>query len=219
MQRVDLTQLRSRKDGRSRIERRAGFLIKAARYVRDVASFDTTEIVLREDALPWIAKGYFLLSEAYKARRKLPGNTQPPKQAAFTALAIMTFRPFEAVQSGSVRAPKSVHANQIFAFYCARRQLESNFRVLTPTLQDRAYHLLSIQTAKCLSHLIADSKLGLHKLTYDLEIDLDLAEIDGLILLFELLAEAEALYSANSRLEERNRLLDERVRTLLGPLP
>ena len=218
-QRVDFRLLKSRRTGEARVERRLRFFAFAAKFVEVNAGFDPSDVRSDEGNLYWLTKGYFLPSEAYKQRRNLTDNTQPPKQAALTALAIMTFRPFLPVNDNSVQLPTTVHANQIFAFFCARRQLETDLAALTPKMQDRAYHFLNVQSAHCLTELWTDAKLGIDKPVYDVEIDLDLAAIDGLICIFELLANSAELRRDVVRLEELNRLLEERVRRLLGPLP
>jgi hypothetical protein len=201
-----------------RIATRSAFLTTAAQRMIAAVKFDFEDVEYRERYIPFVARGYFLLSEAYKLKRGLDGLTQTPKIAAFTSLALSTIAPFRSRQDEPRRAT-TLCANEIFGLLCARRQLRSDLAFVTPTMRDRAYAAMRVQSMKCLEPLWADGRMLLKRWDYAIDIDLDLAEIDGQILMFELMAGLEATHASSLRLQAANTILEDRNRQLRGPMP
>lgn len=76
-------------------------------------------IVLRLGRMPHLTTAYFLLNDAYKARHMKPGhNTEIPKIAALTCVAIMKILPFRPQNLNNVKTDGELYCNELYALNC-----------------------------------------------------------------------------------------------------
>jgi hypothetical protein len=189
--RVDLSLPRLQERIRSRFDLLTGI----AEELCD-GFFDTTEVMLVDDQLARSIEAYYLMIEAFKVERlgqsgtttEDEKRTQNPKKAAFMAASLLTFRPLRIIDpSQPVRKELSAISNQVLAMEFAGTVLDSDFNFLTKTMERRLFRFMAAIQPKCLNEYIVDQELNSLKTVYDIDVSADLASIEALILLFELM--------------------------------
>jgi len=190
MSQIDLRTLENRIVTRTEyIERRADELMQSR-------VLSPADVRFRKPAARFVAEAYFLLSEAYKAKRMNPGaRTQEPKIAAFTTLAILAISPFQAIHPLQVRRQETVVANPIFGLYCGSSIIANDFSSLPNDSYRRALNFLRHIRLPCLRAYITDVSIGISRSqdVYDIVLDAsELGTIDAVILLHEILNQSDA---------------------------
>ncbi|RWQ16068.1 hypothetical protein [Mesorhizobium sp.] len=100
----------------SKVRLRADFFLDEAERICSGSPFTDHGFRLTEEAALSTAEAYFLVNEAYKARRQNQGHrTQPTKVAALTAAVIATVNPLRPEQALSEPNLVSTYANPLFA--------------------------------------------------------------------------------------------------------
>lgn len=182
-----------------KVRRRADFLLsEASRFVAEgnPASFGFQ--LSDEDAMV-AAEAYFLVNEAYKARRQNAGHkTLPTKIAAITALVIATLNPLRPKGEPVTATPTSIYANPLFAL-----RLGCN-------IVQHALHLQGWMRMQWFcDHLRNDALSGLDGYIeavrnggravgepFDIELSLlDLSRIEGRVAFFDVLSQLKILQS------------------------
>lgn len=105
-----------------------------------------------------LANCYFLLSDAYKARRGMQDSrTHPYKVAAFITAAIMAVRPIRLVSTGNVVEMRTAQANQECAMRAAEALLGFDLAVLEADFLRRTYSsVFELVELPCLGAYLAD---------------------------------------------------------------
>lgn len=102
-----------------RLSERTEFLSKIAQDLVRPSIFQGDLIVLRLGRIPILGKAYFILNECYKRRFIKPGhNTEFPKVAALTSVAIMTVFPFRPMYKENVKSIGELRCNELYALNC-----------------------------------------------------------------------------------------------------
>ena len=151
-----------------------------------------SDLAFDESALVRCAEGCTLIREAHRLRltlRPIELNKIVPEQltAAFMAISIMQFRPFRLLDSGTATKELSVHANQILALEFASTVMNRDFAELTTEMQQRLYNVIGNSYVRCLKTYARDATEGIRNRVYKINVTPDLAVLDTLILIFELM--------------------------------
>lgn len=151
-----------------------------------------SEIALDLDEMARVTEAYFLLNEAYKVARPAQSAEETsrsigPQKVALSALAVFAFEPFRQVRPNQplLSAPSDLVPLH-FVLDFAKTVLQDAAFELTHDMQMRLFRFLDHQVMHALGQYQQDQVVGIFKLRYAIEIDLDLHVVDMLILLFEL---------------------------------
>jgi hypothetical protein len=172
-------------------------ITKRAKFLRTIGDSIITKkvisdknVIFKTNKIKLVTEGYFLLNEAYKKWRiKNNHNTQAPKIAALTCMAIGTFQPFVPTNPANAKTIQQARCNEIYALACA------SVIIGMPLLKDKKdiyFRLLDV-LSKCDSETIQpyllDKSLSNDRelKTYKFEIhETDKLQIDSLITIFEM---------------------------------
>jgi hypothetical protein len=102
-----------------RLAERTEFLSQKAQDLVRPSILSGDLIVLRLRRIKTLGNAYFILNECFKRRFIKPDhNTEFPKVAALTTMAIMTVLPFRPMNLGNVRTVGEHRCNELYAFNC-----------------------------------------------------------------------------------------------------
>lgn len=159
-------------------------------------------VVLRLGRMSFLTTAYFLLNDAYKAKHMKAGhNTEPPKVAALTCMAIMNTLPFRPQNPMHVRTDGELYCNELYAAYCISRILGFAIEPDAKLKRDFYWRLLKIlksaeMKSATLLPFVSDVNNGAtgtyanHSLTFS---DADEMMADTLIAMCELLCAANGI--------------------------
>jgi hypothetical protein len=169
---------------------RKKFLGDVANLLIKGGALADSEVVFLDNRMKLIAEAYFLLNEAYKTWRiEKNHNTQPPKIAALTCLAILELQPFLPKDPKNAKSIQQAYANEMFALACALAILGVPLKKTTDTYL-RLLDVLSECACETIQQYIVDRRANNDRelSTYKLRVnDKDKFAIDCLITVFEML--------------------------------
>jgi hypothetical protein len=152
-------------------------------------------LIFKEARIPLLAKGYFLLTKAYKDWRLPHGHfTEKPKIAALQAICISQFQPFFPVNPTEAQTISEARCNEIFACAYALGIIERKFEIDTPERRDfwlRLLDILSGATIETLEPFIADVNYQIKRPLPEYTLTIHKSDrliINSLISIFELLS-------------------------------
>jgi hypothetical protein len=174
----------------TRIAGRVAFLRQVADGL-GATVFRDERVRLLGGRIPLLARGYFVLSENYKAWRIETGHyTEPPKIAALMAIAIITFQPFKPDDARNVRTLVEARCNEMYALSCAGSVLGRPIDAAKKNFYLRLLDVLSEARSETLEPYLVDTRLNImdRPLTDYLKgiHDQDKLAINSLITIFEL---------------------------------
>jgi hypothetical protein len=119
---------------------------------------DRASLIFSPNSGILLANCYFLLSDAYKARRGMQNSrTHPYKVAAFVTAVIMAVRPIRLASTSNVVEIRYVQANQECAMRAAEALLGFDLAVLDKDFLRRMYaSVFELVELPCLAAYLAD---------------------------------------------------------------
>jgi hypothetical protein len=176
----------------ARIVERAAFFHAVANGLIKDGVLPEDRLILRGGRLDMLARGYFLLNEAYKAWRIAPGHfTEEPKIAALQSMAIMTFVPFTPVDPTGARTLEEARPNEIYALACAAAVMGTEIDGRRPDFYLRLLDVISATRCHSLEPYVVDLNMQINRDLGDYRLVIlsaDHLPINSLITIFEMLS-------------------------------
>lgn len=177
------------------ISERIKLLADIARSLQ-TAGVIPNSVILRENRITPMVRGYYLLNKAYKDWRiHADHNTEKPKIGALMAVTINRFQPFLPSNPANVQTTAEARCNEIYALTYALSIIEKPLQPNTPEKLDFWHRLLEIITGSSVVTLepyFQDMKFQttrpLHQYTLAIQPQ-DKLSINSLISIFELISE------------------------------
>lgn len=177
-----------------KIPARIEFLREVAEALLQDGVLPERDVVLRAGRIPLLARGYFILNEAYKGWRiESDHNTELPKVAALQTMAIMAFQPFRPVDPSNVTSVAQARCNEIYALAAAEAAMGTVKNISKKDFVLRTLDTISSAGADTLEPYIVDINYSvdrpLEHYVRDL-VEKDKRTTNYLISLYELLSDA-----------------------------
>jgi hypothetical protein len=177
------------------IEERISILQETARALLVTGTLPAGRLVLREDRIATLTRGYFLLNKAYKDWRIRAGQSnEPVRIAALQAMTIARFQPFMPVDPAGARDLAELRCNEIFALTYALGMLKRNLFVNGLNCDDfwlRVLDIIAAARVETLAPFIDDLNRKISRPLEDYALVIhphDKLVINSLVSIFELVA-------------------------------
>ena len=176
-----------------RVSKEFETLATIANELLDDGFLNRSDLAFDEGELVRCAEGCTLIREAHRldknAVQAKAADTVPlPLTAAFMSISIMQFRPFRLLNPGTATKELSIRANQVLAMEFASSVMDHDFAELSTEMQQRFYNVMEGSYVRCLKPYMRDAEdVSRHRI-YKINVTPDLAVLDTLILIYELMA-------------------------------
>jgi hypothetical protein len=177
------------------IEERTGILRDIAHALLDSGTLPRDRLMLRQDRIPLLTWGYFLLNKAYKDWRIPAGQSnEPARIAALQAMTIARFQPFLPLVPSDAQDLAEARCNEIFALTYALGILKHDLGAAGPDHLDfwlRVLDIIAAARVETLDPFLADANRKTIRPLAEYALVVhphDKPMINGLISIFELIA-------------------------------